>query len=1138
MWIDIFPLHRDIPKQEQEFLLKNTTGKPRIIVATSIAEESITIEYLDLVFNRWTHKVSGYNRLWIQELRLENASQANARQRAWRVGRTHVWEAIYSNETPFSELREFPEAPLEREMIDRYILLCLAQEIDILELYKQSVKKWEKLFFHNFDKNLFNISLQRLQRIGAINQNLQITALWRDLLSFPLDVYNARILRESIERWCTEDMIYATAILDKKGFLSKEDIWKRIKIPKSPEGDIFTYIELFKLATARTITKKQKENLISLGVPPEQLEKFEKGKGEYKLYEVVNLDIVDIKTKNIKEIDDLVDKLRERLRDMWVSITTSSDVNEKKICLVAGNLHNIFLWDPKSKKLLNRDHKKIQNPLLFTLWDVSVVKPKPHSLYIGMPFIIWWDDQKKDFPLVTFAIPIEESHIRSVYHDLESLFSYQIPALESTWKIQSSSRKPPASSTQVYFGGDTRSTQSTVPRTQQQDRKNSLGAELLPPQSSIAPIPVEAQSVQSEIIDVPHMPSAENTLTIERAIRYYSDALEEYERGTESNQFQTDESAREYYLKYCLPDLLIWYNQGIIKYLRDKSPEQIFIFRELLIQILLEKEVSRIRPNSIEQTERSFIYDSNILDDFLESKNPYIKAFREWRSITPLALGWANKRIIKLPIQSEDDVSTMDESIMNLQNIYAQAIWKVQKKYPELNVKKFKEVVVTKFLEYLEANSEAFANLANIYDIIWKTNKEQVAIWIKALKNLWRNDNEFKKLQAQKTLVLEIIETVTPFFSWEWKKDASILFALIEEWRFPLSNSSDVWKYVNWVQKGNKLQESKAKRELQKVLIDLNAMLLKIDIDLWEIIKKRNIEHIPVAHSISTALQKIAQQLFTPEYYRRSISPSFFEITRAIVRDQYTENRWLDFFLREFFESKDLSHSSQSFSLLFQKISSYNSLIETLEDYKKSVYQSVKESVDATYIESRIEELWKILHQLQHLRLEIDKLASKLSFREIPEKNFDIPDLPIRLRKKRFSQQKSGWVIPRMNPKNIDNSEDKKTSIEKEIWKLESRQKTFIQFHLKIKKSIDTDLLRAQYVLRQKNQNWTISRWKYKDFTTDQLETVILKKKQEQIQINDFIDSNKAQLLFDPQEYDKITSELASQRRKLSRRFS
>lgn len=87
---EIYPLHADLPKEEQQkLLIKPSAGKPRVIVCTNIAEESITIPYIDVVVDIGTHKVAHYNAQGIQELHPEDTAQANAHQRAGRAGRTH-----------------------------------------------------------------------------------------------------------------------------------------------------------------------------------------------------------------------------------------------------------------------------------------------------------------------------------------------------------------------------------------------------------------------------------------------------------------------------------------------------------------------------------------------------------------------------------------------------------------------------------------------------------------------------------------------------------------------------------------------------------------------------------------------------------------------------------------------------------------------------------------------------------------------------------------------------------------------------------------------------------------------------------------------------------------------------------------
>ncbi len=102
----------------------------------------------------------------------------------------------------------------------------------------------------------------------------------------------------------------------------------------------------------------------------------------------------------------------------------------------------------------------------------------------------------------------------------------------------------------------------------------------------------------------------------------------------EANFFKTQDDARTYYLKYCLPGFLIKHNVRIKKYLEHKTTDEIFTFQELLRRFLLDSEAHRINPENIEKTERSFRHDTGILDRFLESRDKYIQAFRRGQMIT------------------------------------------------------------------------------------------------------------------------------------------------------------------------------------------------------------------------------------------------------------------------------------------------------------------------------------------------------------------------------------------------------------------------------------------------------------------------------------------------------------------------
>lgn len=400
----IHPLYSELPIEEQTRVLKKEDNTRVIIVATDIAEESLTIPYLNTVVDTWIAKTVFVNKYWIEELRVINISKANSLQRAWRVWRTKLGKYIRTNSTPFEDLSDYPITAIEKEMIGRYILICLVDGIDMNQ-------NLETMFIHKPSRHLFNLTYSRLKKIWAINQSGKITELWVNLLKFPLSIdnsNNAMILQESLDRWCSADMIWIVAILEKKWFLSKTAAWKSIKMHLKKEWDLFAYLDLFRLITAKELPKWKIELFAKIWMDTEEIKLFQALKWQKMFFEVVNLESLWIKTKKVYEIYNLIENLKDRFERLWYTLEKTWDLDDKKLCLLSGNMHNVFKYNAKSKTFKNMDWKM---PIEFKAWNVSLVDLEEGGLYIWQPFIIWWVDGKDDFNLLTNLTRIDQGHL-------------------------------------------------------------------------------------------------------------------------------------------------------------------------------------------------------------------------------------------------------------------------------------------------------------------------------------------------------------------------------------------------------------------------------------------------------------------------------------------------------------------------------------------------------------------------------------------------------------------------------------------------------------------------------------------------------------------------------------------------------
>lgn len=422
LWEDtpIFSLHSELPIADQVKLLKKDNAEPIIVVATNIAEESITIDYIDAVVDTAKEKTIFVNEYGIDRLETIDIAQANCMQRAGRAGRTH--EGIYTraNSIDYELLRKFAIAPIEKEMLDRYLLIALVEWVDFRQWHGEH-------FIHEPSYELLNLSFERLTSMWAINKQGQITALWVNLLKFPVSVQNAMILLDSMHKGCSESIIPMVAILEKKGFLSKSWNWKEIKIKWKMDGDLFAYLDLYRMITSNNVSNGKLDLLIELWVDEDEVKLFKELEWKKMLFEVVNLDVIGIKSKKVLEIYNTIKNIKEKFEALWYKIGKNSDVADITSALMAGHLHNIYTYNEEAGRFTNYNNKI---PIEFKPGDISVVELVNGANYIGTPFIIgWWDI---DLNLVTNLVKVDDGIIKEFAHmmvdeDLWEIFGEKNP---------------------------------------------------------------------------------------------------------------------------------------------------------------------------------------------------------------------------------------------------------------------------------------------------------------------------------------------------------------------------------------------------------------------------------------------------------------------------------------------------------------------------------------------------------------------------------------------------------------------------------------------------------------------------------------------------------------------------------------
>jgi len=205
--VKIYPAYSDLPKEQIDAIFeKSELGYRSIIVATNIAEASITLDGLDGVFDSLTEKISEASSSGGFRLVLTNISKSSAAQRKGRTGRTHVGFCYRMCTESYFEKLPAQRAP----EIDRVPLTGV-----IVELLNVGVNPKE-LFKFRISKKRLSDTMATLKTLKMIDKSNNVTELGNFATRFQLGVYNSAIIYNWMknERFPIYPIITLACIID------------------------------------------------------------------------------------------------------------------------------------------------------------------------------------------------------------------------------------------------------------------------------------------------------------------------------------------------------------------------------------------------------------------------------------------------------------------------------------------------------------------------------------------------------------------------------------------------------------------------------------------------------------------------------------------------------------------------------------------------------------------------------------------------------------------------------------------------------------------------------------------------------------------------------------------------------------
>lgn len=240
---EILPLYARLSVQEQNRVFE-PHSKRRIVLATNVAESSLTVPGIRYVIDTGTARISRYApRSKIQRLPIEPVSQASADQRKGRCGRLGpgICVRLYSEDDYLGRER-FTQPEIRRANLAAVILQAESLRLGAIEEFP---------FLDPPQPPLIRDGYNTLFELGAVDEQHQLTPLGRQLSRLPVDPRIGRMLLAAADEGCLREMLIIAAALEvqdpRERPVDKQQAADQAHAQFAhPDSDFLTYLNLWR----------------------------------------------------------------------------------------------------------------------------------------------------------------------------------------------------------------------------------------------------------------------------------------------------------------------------------------------------------------------------------------------------------------------------------------------------------------------------------------------------------------------------------------------------------------------------------------------------------------------------------------------------------------------------------------------------------------------------------------------------------------------------------------------------------------------------------------------------------------------------------------------------------------------------
>lgn len=258
---EVLPLFARLSNEEQQRIFRSGGGR-RIILATNVAETSLTVPGIHYVIDTGLARVKRYSaRAKVEQLHVEKISQAAANQRSGRCGRVAAGVCIrLYDEADFAARSAFTDPEITRSNLSAVILRMSALRLGAVQDFPFIEPPSARLIADGFNV---------LHELGAVDELGALTKLGKRLSRLPIDPKIGRMLLAAEKHDCVLEMLILVSALSiqdprERPFDAREAASRAQMRFADKESDFVAFLNLWEFWSAALKEKQSNKQLLQL----------------------------------------------------------------------------------------------------------------------------------------------------------------------------------------------------------------------------------------------------------------------------------------------------------------------------------------------------------------------------------------------------------------------------------------------------------------------------------------------------------------------------------------------------------------------------------------------------------------------------------------------------------------------------------------------------------------------------------------------------------------------------------------------------------------------------------------------------------------------------------------------------------